>query len=76
MNKKEKDKVKERLEYYTEKKFPFTKKQYREEEIVDASSGYGNLKEVVVKEIFGIGFVKKIYRYFINLPKKDNSVGF
>jgi hypothetical protein len=75
MKKKE---VKERLDYYSRKKFPFTKKQYRNEMVVNTDLGYSHMKEVIVKEIFGFRFWKKIYQAIVKLPDSgvDNSIGF
>ena len=73
----DKDKIKEKLEYYTKKKFPFTRKHFREEEVLDRETGYANYKEVNVKEVLGIGVRKVIDQGATEIVEDgDKPIGF
>jgi len=63
---------------YIKKKFLFTKRHYRDEEVLDLDTGYATYEEVNTQEIFGVPLSKRVSKGKTVLPDSDNddSMGF
>jgi len=66
MKKKE---IKEQINHYKQKKFPFTKKYFERQFIVDKEEGYSGYDAMSVWECLGLPFKKVISRKSVKMVK-------